>query len=115
MTALFDDWENFKRKVGQLEATVNQAKGAYQESLGRLKKEFGVSTLKDAKGLLEKMRKKELVLTQKYLAARKAYELTLQKAAKKCKDDSLITELLKEHQASMNRREQLKPKKPRLS
>ena len=110
MTALFDDWENFKRKVGQLEAAVNQAKGAYQESLARLKKEFNVKSLKDARRLLAKMRKKELVLAKKYLAARKAYEQALREAEKKCKGDSLVAELLREQQASIDRQERLKPR-----
>lgn len=73
MTALFDDFASFQRNVGKLEAAVNQTRGAYKEVLGRLKKEFGAADLKAAKKKLERMRKKELYLTQTHLKDRQAF------------------------------------------
>src|SRR5574339_218483 len=86
MTALLDDFESFKRRVGQLEALVNQSKGAYKETMARLKKEFGCATLKDAKRKLARMQKEELKLTKMYLKLRRRFENYLRKI--KCEGEA---------------------------
>lgn len=74
MTALLDDWLQFKRKVSSLAERAQQAKGALKQSLATIKKEFGVDTLEEAEELLGEMRKKELRLTRRYLKLRRRFE-----------------------------------------
>ena len=74
MTALLDDFEAFKRRVEESRAEAQRAEGAYKQVMKQIKRELGVSTLKEARRLIAARRKKELLLTKKYLAARKKFE-----------------------------------------
>jgi hypothetical protein len=96
MTALFDDFEQFKRLTSKLDAEVNQAKGAYAEILGRLKKEFGVKDLKAAKVKLRKMRAKELKLSRAYTRLRTEHAAELKRIKERQKWQSVIATLLAE-------------------
>lgn len=92
---LFDDFESFKRLTSKLDAEINQAKGAYAEILGRLKKEFGVKDLKAAKVKLRKMRAKELKLSRTYTRLRTEHAAELKKV-KEQKCPNAIATLLGE-------------------
>jgi flagellin-specific chaperone FliS len=50
-----DDYETVKRKVEELQTRIDRASGAVSQLKSQLKKEFGVSTLKEAKALYKKM------------------------------------------------------------
>jgi hypothetical protein len=70
---ILDDLPILLRKVEDLKEQKNQAKGARDQLLKRLKKEFGVSTLKEAKALLEKAKDKELAVAKEYTEVKKRF------------------------------------------
>lgn len=54
-----DNFEELKRKVAALNTRYDQIEGAEGELAKRAKKEFGCSTLAEAKAKLSKLEKKE--------------------------------------------------------
>lgn len=71
---MLDDFESLKRKVEDLRERKARAVGAYQEHLKRLRKDYGVKTLKDAEKLLKRKKQEELDAAGAYLKAKKAFE-----------------------------------------
>lgn len=75
---MLDNFEELKRRVDGLRERKARAEGAYQEHLKRLRKDYGVKTLKDAEKLLEKKKDEEQAAAAAYLKAKKAFELEYQ-------------------------------------
>lgn len=71
---MLDDFEQLKRRVEELRERKARAEGAYQEHLKRLKKDYGVKTLREAEQLLERKKDEEQAAAAKYLKAKKAFE-----------------------------------------
>lgn len=75
-----DDHEELIRKLKRLERRHAEAKGAYQQILKRLKKEFGCDTLEEAEKLLEELKTKELKAHRKYVREKKQFTKKHRKA-----------------------------------
>lgn len=71
---MLDDFESLKRKVAELQSRKDRADGALAEHMKRLKKDYGVASLKEAEQLLEKLKEDEQDKAGRYLAAKKDFE-----------------------------------------
>jgi len=69
-----DDLERIKREVERKQQEKDRAEGALNEILSRLKKEYGVSSLKEAKALLKKLEQEEVEEAEKFQKAKKEFE-----------------------------------------
>lgn len=74
MTAVLDDLPALKRKLESFQKKHYQAKAVLDQLMLRLKKEFGCDTIDQAKVKLEELKKKERILTKKYVKAKAAFE-----------------------------------------
>lgn len=71
---VFDDLPKLKRRVDKLRQRADQAKGARDQIMLRLKKEYGCSTIEEAEEKLKEMREEERKLLKVYLKKKKAFE-----------------------------------------
>jgi len=60
------DIEKLKKRVDSYKAKIERSKGAKEEALRKLKEEFDVDNIADAKDLLEQIRKRERVAKKKF-------------------------------------------------
>ena len=67
-------YQNLKSKADSLKRDADRASGAFDEALAQLKKDFGVSTIDEAKALLEELQTKDTKAEQKFKAALEAFE-----------------------------------------
>jgi len=77
-----DNYQELLRKVERLRAKHDQAVGAKKEILKRLKKEFGVSSLKEAIVKLEKLKDEEIEAARRYEHAKSKFETKWRKQLK---------------------------------
>lgn len=70
---MFDDYQKIRRRVEAAKTARDRAKGALDELMGRLRKEFGCNTVGEAEALLEKLKREEVTLAGKYVKARAAF------------------------------------------
>lgn len=66
MTLALDDFEHLKRQVDDLTRQRDQAEGALSQILLRLKREFGVNNLKQAKAKLAKLKQERAKAEEDY-------------------------------------------------
>ena len=66
MTLALDDFEQLKRQVDALTRQRDQAEGALSQILLRLKQEFGVKNLKQAKVKLAKLKAERTAAEEEY-------------------------------------------------
>lgn len=83
---MLDDYPALKRKVDRLKDQSQQAKGAIAQALARLKQEYGVESVEEAKELIAKLRRKELLLAKKYTKAKTRFEKKWAKQLKELDD-----------------------------
>lgn len=76
---MLDEFQQLKREVAELERAAAVAEGRSAAALERLRNEFGVKTLEEAKALLAKLRKKERAAAAEDAAAKAAYLELLEK------------------------------------
>lgn len=74
MLIMMDDYESLKREVAEMRQRRDRARGAFQELKKSIKRDFGVSTLKEAKKLLERMIEERQEAAEKYMAEKKKFE-----------------------------------------
>ena len=65
-----DDYQKLKRRVDAAKSRRDRLKGAGDELLARLRKEFKVVTVEEAEALLADLRAKEAEAAKKYAKAR---------------------------------------------
>ncbi len=70
---MFAEFEELRREVAELERAAAVAEGRSAAALERLRGEFGVESVEEAKALLDKLRKKERAAVAADDAARAAY------------------------------------------
>lgn len=70
----FDDLEKLKREVAALQREHDRAEGTYRELMRRLKAEFKVKTLKEAKALLHEKEALERKAAIRYRKKKAAFE-----------------------------------------
>lgn len=69
MSAIFDDFHKVKRSVEKIQREYDQTVGAYQQLKSEMKKEFAISTIKEAEALHEEMQEQELKMSKEYTNA----------------------------------------------
>lgn len=69
-----DDLEELKRKVFNKQQEKDRADGALSQVMSRIKSEFGVSTIKEAKALLVELEEKERKESIAYTKAKREFE-----------------------------------------
>ena len=74
MTIMFDDFESLKRRVEELTRKRDRASGELKAAISTLKKEFGCSSIEEAKEMLTEMEKRERQLAKKYTKAKQEFE-----------------------------------------
>ena len=74
MTLTLDDYQELMRKLNRLERRRAEAKGAHDQVMKKLKQDFGVTSLKQAKRKLEEMIDQQLAIHRKYAKAKSAFE-----------------------------------------
>jgi len=68
------DFEKLKRTRDRLQSEVDQSKGALEETMSRLKKDFGCYTLQEAEKLLKKTDKELDKATEEFEEAMAAFQ-----------------------------------------
>jgi hypothetical protein len=63
---LLDDYHKLKEQVQRLTAKKDQAEGALQQQMARLREEFGCKTLAEAQAKLLELQNDEIALLRKY-------------------------------------------------
>jgi ABC-type proline/glycine betaine transport system substrate-binding protein len=81
---MLDDYQRLKRKVDAAKSRRDRLKGAADELMARLKKEFKVSTVEEAEALLADLQAREAEAAKKYAKARAEF---LKKWKEKVGDD----------------------------
>lgn len=71
---VLDDFPEFQRKVERLRRSADEAAGAYQELLRRVKEETGVTSLSEAERKLEEIKDEEIAAYRKYRKERIRFE-----------------------------------------
>lgn len=71
---MFDDLPALERKVADLKAKSERAKGRLAEIASQLKKKFGCKTLKEAKRKLREKEDQERAEAEMYAKAKKTFE-----------------------------------------
>lgn len=79
---MLDDYERLKREVAEEQRLQDQDQGQNNEMRRVLKKKYGVSNLKEAEAMAEKLLAEVHDVTDKYLKMKKRYEKMLAKAKK---------------------------------
>lgn len=80
------DYKRLKREVEEAKDAAARAEGALQETLGRLHSEFGCTTTKEAKKLLEQLKAEADTAEKEFNQAVKDYERHTNMAQHKRKD-----------------------------
>jgi uncharacterized protein with ATP-grasp and redox domains len=82
MTLALDDYQELLRKLDRLKRRRDQAKGALNEILKRLKKEFGCNTIQEAEAKLEELLTKEIETHKRYVKVKTRFEKKYAKVLK---------------------------------
>ncbi len=81
-----DDLEELKRKVERLRTAKEQATGALNQLLERIKEEFGCKTLLEAEAKLEEIEAERQAAYEGYTTAKEKFQRKHQKALDSLKD-----------------------------
>lgn len=75
---MLDDWEKVKREVEQMQRDHDRAAGALEQSLARMKEEFGVRTQEEFERWIAKQGEVERKLARKWTVALKKFRQATQ-------------------------------------
>lgn len=75
-----DTFPAVQRRVEELQRETSEANGIYKAAKARIKSEFGVKTLDDARRLLEELKSERLDVLEKYNAEFEEFEQELKEA-----------------------------------
>jgi hypothetical protein len=73
VTISLDDYQNLVKKVDELKAAKERAKGALDALLDRMKREWGCASAEEAGKLLKKFEREERLAYEQYVEAKKRF------------------------------------------